>query len=221
MLAATELADAGRIGAGHDVLDVAAGDGNVAIAAARRGARVVASNLTPKMVELALTSHGELIATHGHSNGSRQYSFPTPTRTPGELVVDEVESHRGVPLLLVVPSSGFPVGGAAEVVAGNASSACVGHLPFQKLSGQRPAAIVRDRSCDILTRLLRGELGIPRDADAPGCRTGPSSKEQLCTSNRSLSGAVWRLPWHHSRCSPLRRALSALRPLGVQPRAHG
>ena len=34
------------------MLDVAAGDGNAAVAAARRGARVVASDLTPSMVEL-------------------------------------------------------------------------------------------------------------------------------------------------------------------------
>src|SRR2546427_13146644 len=35
------------------VLDVAAGNGNFAIAAAQRGAYVTASDLTPKMIELA------------------------------------------------------------------------------------------------------------------------------------------------------------------------
>jgi ubiquinone/menaquinone biosynthesis C-methylase UbiE len=35
-----------------EVLEVAAGTGNLAVAAARRGARVVASDLTPRMVEL-------------------------------------------------------------------------------------------------------------------------------------------------------------------------
>jgi len=34
------------------VLDVAAGNGNVAIEAARRGAKVTASDLTPSMVEM-------------------------------------------------------------------------------------------------------------------------------------------------------------------------
>ena len=38
--------------AGSEVLDVAAGNGNFAIAAARLGANVVATDLTPAMVEL-------------------------------------------------------------------------------------------------------------------------------------------------------------------------
>lgn len=39
------------IGPEHRVLDVAAGDGNCAIAAARRGARVVASDFSPVLIE--------------------------------------------------------------------------------------------------------------------------------------------------------------------------
>jgi SAM-dependent methyltransferase len=50
--AAYELVQACRIGAGQDMLDVAAGNGNCALAAARRGARVVASDLTPALVQL-------------------------------------------------------------------------------------------------------------------------------------------------------------------------
>jgi SAM-dependent methyltransferase len=46
------LAAAAEIRPGMEVLDVAAGDGNFAIAAARRGARVIASDLTPRMIEL-------------------------------------------------------------------------------------------------------------------------------------------------------------------------
>jgi SAM-dependent methyltransferase len=46
------LADACGISAGTNVLDVAAGNGNFAIAAARRGAKVTATDLTPHMVEL-------------------------------------------------------------------------------------------------------------------------------------------------------------------------
>src|SRR4029450_8929421 len=38
------------IGTGMEVLEVAAGTGNLAVAAARRGARVVATDLTPRMV---------------------------------------------------------------------------------------------------------------------------------------------------------------------------
>jgi ubiquinone/menaquinone biosynthesis C-methylase UbiE len=50
--AAVALVEACGIGPGMEVLDVAAGTGNLAVAAARRGARVVASDLTPRMVEL-------------------------------------------------------------------------------------------------------------------------------------------------------------------------
>jgi ubiquinone/menaquinone biosynthesis C-methylase UbiE len=49
---AEQLADLLGIGSGMRVLDVAAGNGNFAIAAARRGAIVTASDLTPHMVEL-------------------------------------------------------------------------------------------------------------------------------------------------------------------------
>jgi 2-polyprenyl-3-methyl-5-hydroxy-6-metoxy-1,4-benzoquinol methylase len=50
--AARDLVEACGISPKHDVLDVAAGNGNCAIAAARMGARVVASDLTPAQVEL-------------------------------------------------------------------------------------------------------------------------------------------------------------------------
>ena len=49
---AEALAVAADIRPGMDVLDVAAGNGNLAIAAALRGAHVTASDLTPKMIEL-------------------------------------------------------------------------------------------------------------------------------------------------------------------------
>src|ERR1700674_3827635 len=52
---AEALADACEIRPGASVLDVAAGNGNFAIAAARRGAVVTASDLTPNMVELGRT----------------------------------------------------------------------------------------------------------------------------------------------------------------------
>jgi SAM-dependent methyltransferase len=48
---AVALVEACGIGPGMEVLDVA-GTGNVAVAAVRQGARVVASDLTPRMVEL-------------------------------------------------------------------------------------------------------------------------------------------------------------------------
>ena len=49
---AAALAAAGGVGAGMAVLDVAAGNGNFAVEAARRGARVTAADLTPRMVAL-------------------------------------------------------------------------------------------------------------------------------------------------------------------------
>jgi SAM-dependent methyltransferase len=49
---AIELAQRSRLQAGSEVLDVAAGNGNFAIAAARLGATVVASDLTPSMVQM-------------------------------------------------------------------------------------------------------------------------------------------------------------------------
>src|SRR5919205_848017 len=49
--AAEALADACAVSAGQEVLDVAAGDGNFAIACAREGASVMASDLSPGMVE--------------------------------------------------------------------------------------------------------------------------------------------------------------------------
>jgi SAM-dependent methyltransferase len=50
--AAAELCDACAVSAGQEVLDVAAGNGNFALACAREGASVVASDLVPRMVEL-------------------------------------------------------------------------------------------------------------------------------------------------------------------------
>ncbi len=48
----TVIVDAADIGTGENVLDVAAGSGNASIPAARRGARVTASDLTPELLEV-------------------------------------------------------------------------------------------------------------------------------------------------------------------------
>jgi SAM-dependent methyltransferase len=50
--ASEALVEACAISAGQEVLDVAAGNGNLSLLAAREGAAVVASDLTPHMVEL-------------------------------------------------------------------------------------------------------------------------------------------------------------------------
>jgi ubiquinone/menaquinone biosynthesis C-methylase UbiE len=58
--AAQALADACAVSAGQEVLDVGAGDGNFALACAREGARVVACDISPGMVERGRTrSAGE------------------------------------------------------------------------------------------------------------------------------------------------------------------
>jgi SAM-dependent methyltransferase len=49
---ARQLADACNVPAGAEVLDVAAGTGNFAIAAAEHGARVTACDMTPRMIEV-------------------------------------------------------------------------------------------------------------------------------------------------------------------------
>ena len=49
--AAEAMVEACGVGEGMRVLDVAAGNGNVAIAAAKRGATVIASDITPELVE--------------------------------------------------------------------------------------------------------------------------------------------------------------------------
>jgi SAM-dependent methyltransferase len=49
--AARELADACAISAGQEVLDVAAGDGNLAVVAAEEGAAVAALDISPLLVE--------------------------------------------------------------------------------------------------------------------------------------------------------------------------
>jgi len=46
------LVDACQVTAGENVLDVAAGSGNVALPAARRGAKVTATDLTPELLEV-------------------------------------------------------------------------------------------------------------------------------------------------------------------------
>jgi SAM-dependent methyltransferase len=50
--ASEALVEAMGIGEGQEVVDVAAGNGNFAILAAKRGARVVAADITPEMIEL-------------------------------------------------------------------------------------------------------------------------------------------------------------------------
>jgi SAM-dependent methyltransferase len=54
-----ELVEAAGVAAGMDVLDVAAGTGKVALAAAARGAKVIAADITPAMIEWGRSDSAE------------------------------------------------------------------------------------------------------------------------------------------------------------------
>jgi ubiquinone/menaquinone biosynthesis C-methylase UbiE len=74
---AIELAQRSRLQAGSEVLDVAAGNGNFAIAAARKGATVVATDLTPAMVELGRARSASLgVAIEWREADAEQLPFP-------------------------------------------------------------------------------------------------------------------------------------------------
>jgi ubiquinone/menaquinone biosynthesis C-methylase UbiE len=74
---AIELAQRSRIVAGSEVLDVAAGNGNFAIAAARLGATVVATDITPPMIELGRRRTASLgLAIEWREADAEQLPFP-------------------------------------------------------------------------------------------------------------------------------------------------
>ena len=62
------LVDALDVRAGEHVLDVAAGTGNAAVHAAARGATVVASDLTPELVEAGRREHPDAAITWDEAN---------------------------------------------------------------------------------------------------------------------------------------------------------
>jgi ubiquinone/menaquinone biosynthesis C-methylase UbiE len=74
---AVELAQRSRLQAGSEVLDVAAGNGNFAIAAARLGAAVVATDLTPTMVGLGRSRSESLrLGIEWQEADAEQLPFP-------------------------------------------------------------------------------------------------------------------------------------------------
>ena len=74
---AVELAQRSRLQAGSEVLDVAAGNGNFAIAAARLGATVVATDLTPTMVGLGRSRSESLrLGIEWREADAEQLPFP-------------------------------------------------------------------------------------------------------------------------------------------------
>jgi ubiquinone/menaquinone biosynthesis C-methylase UbiE len=74
---AIELAQRSRLAAGSEVLDVAAGNGNFAIAAARLGATVAATDLTPAMVALGRARSDALgLAIEWREADAEELPFP-------------------------------------------------------------------------------------------------------------------------------------------------
>jgi SAM-dependent methyltransferase len=86
------LLDAARVGPGMSVLDVGAGPGHVAAAAAVRGADVAAVDASPDMVALARKLHPELDARVGVLPG-----LPFPSGQFGAVVGNFVINHLGDP----------------------------------------------------------------------------------------------------------------------------
>lgn len=90
---ADALAEACGIQPGVRVLDVSAGTGNFAVAAARQGAKAVASDLTPRMVEWGLAwSKAEALDIEWLEADAEALSF-------GDAAFDVVASVRLVELI--------------------------------------------------------------------------------------------------------------------------
>src|SRR5712692_3754075 len=73
---AEALADACDISRGATVLDIAAGNGNFALAAARRGATVTATDITPRMVELGRARTAAVGNMTWHEADAEHLPFP-------------------------------------------------------------------------------------------------------------------------------------------------
>jgi ubiquinone/menaquinone biosynthesis C-methylase UbiE len=87
---AEDLAETCRPGPGMRVLDTAAGNGNFAVAAARRGAEVVAADITPAMVEMGMArSSAEGLAIEWQEADAEAMPF-------GDASFDLVASVMGV-----------------------------------------------------------------------------------------------------------------------------
>jgi ubiquinone/menaquinone biosynthesis C-methylase UbiE len=143
--AAEALIEACDAGPGTKLLDVAAGTGNVSLVAARRGARVIASDLTPRMVDLGRTrSEAEGLRVDWVEADVEALPFetggfdvvtsafgamfaPRPKLVAGELV--RVAKPGGLVAMANYTEKGF-FGRLGEIVAANAPSSALSS-PFR------------------------------------------------------------------------------------------
>jgi SAM-dependent methyltransferase len=111
---AKALADICKIRPGATVLDVAAGNGNFAFAAARRGAIVTASDLTPLMVELG---HARSATGQSHIEWTEADAEQLPFADAGYEIVASVFGAMFAPRPQLVASELFRVTKPGGLVA--------------------------------------------------------------------------------------------------------
>src|SRR3989442_3212912 len=111
---AQALADACAIEPGMSVLDAPAGNGNFAIAVARRGAKVTATDITPKMVDLgrARTAAGGLTIEWSEADAEK-----LPFADESFDVVASVFGAMFAPQPLLVAAEMFRVAKTGRLVA--------------------------------------------------------------------------------------------------------
>ena len=130
--AAEAVVDACDVRAGTSLLDVGAGTGNLAVEAAKRGARVIASDLTPHLIESEKSvdrpsSWGTVEAARGRfepvaaevdvRRGSVEWDFASPEEARGHAglrLLRDPGAETGLTIRLLVPFPGNRMGRTSE-----------------------------------------------------------------------------------------------------------
>lgn len=141
---ARELVESAEVGAGQRVVDVAAGTGNVALAAAVAGATVAAVDLAPRLVATGRTRTSGHPVTWHVSDAS---ALPLP-----DVSAEVVLSNFG---MIFVPDREALIGELSRVLVPG------GRLAFTAWVPGRAA----DRLHDVLRRHLPSQAGRPEASD--------------------------------------------------------